>query len=227
MLRLFFFPLWKVLVVITRAISLSQSFGEDCLEKWSFSESTQSLTGCVRSLLWASFSASAKQEQASPARPRGNFSLRESDVVTCANVPWGGSTKHCENVDDICVIAVGWVIWSAMASQWASSRGGNQSKTRGPVWLRFLSLSFFLSFFFFFSFILSHVDDRLLKLQPGIRAVPLRWESQVQDIDPPETSQLHVISNGKNLPEISISTPRPSSTQRPASYSAGYTMPNN
>ena len=57
------------------------------------------------------------------------------------------------------------------------------------------------------------VDDRLLVLQPGIRAVPLRWESQVQDIGPQETSQLHVISNGENLPEISISTPRPSSTQ--------------
>ena len=64
------------------------------------------------------------------------------------------------------------------------------------------------------------VDDRILVLQPGVRAVPLRWESQVEDVGPQETSQLHVISNGENLPEISISTPRPSSTQRPASYSA-------
>ena len=33
----------------------------------------------------------------------------------------------------------------------------------------------FLSFFLFFlPFILSHVDERLLVLQPGIRAVPLR-----------------------------------------------------
>ena len=71
------------------------------------------------------------------------------------------------------------------------------------------------------------VDDRLLVLQPGIRAVPLRWESQVQDIGPQETSQLHVISNGENLPEISISTPRPSSTQWPANYTAGHPMPNN
>ena len=31
----------------------------------------------------------------------------------------------------------------------------------------------------------------------------------------------------KTLPEISISTLRPSSTQRPASYSAGHPMPNN
>ena len=90
--------------------------------------------------------------------------------------------------------------------------------------LFYLLLSFFLSFL---PFILSRVDDRLLVLQPGIRAVTLRWESQVQDTGPQETSQLHVISNSENLPEISISTLRPSSTQRPASYSAGHPMPNN
>ena len=73
----------------------------------------------------------------------------------------------------------------------------------------------------------SRVDERLLLLQPGIRAVPLRWESQLQDTGPQETSQLHVIPNGENLPEISISTSRPSFTQRPASYSAGHPMPNN
>ena len=87
---------------------------------------------------------------------------------------------------------------------------------------------FLLSFFLFFLlFILSRVEERLLVIQPGIRAMPLRWESQVQDTGPQETSQLHVISNGKNLPEISISTPRPGFTQRPASYSAGNPMPNN
>ena len=87
-----------------------------------------------------------------------------------------------------------------------------------------LSSSFFL---FFLPFILSHVEDRLLVLQPGIRAVALRWESQVQETGPQETSQLHVISNSKNLPETSISSPRPSSIQGPASYSAGHPMPNN
>ena len=87
-----------------------------------------------------------------------------------------------------------------------------------------LSSSFFLSFL---PFILSRVDERLLVLQPGVRAVPLKWKSQVQDTGPQETSQLHVISNGENLPEISISMPKPSSTQRPASYSAGHPMPNN
>ena len=62
-------------------------------------------------------------------------------------------------------------------------------------------------------------------LQPGIRAMPLRWESQVQDTGPQETSQLHVISNGENFSEISISTPTPSSTQWPESYSPGHHIP--
>ena len=74
----------------------------------------------------------------------------------------------------------------------------------------FILFSFFL---FFLTFILSHVDERLLVLQPGIRAVPLRCESQPQDTGPQETSQLHVITNGKNLLEISSSTPRPSFIQ--------------
>ena len=34
----------------------------------------------------------------------------------------------------------------------------------------------------------------------GVRPVPLRWESRVQDICPPETSQLHVISNCESSP---------------------------
>ena len=90
--------------------------------------------------------------------------------------------------------------------------------------LFYLLFSFFL---FFLPFILSCVEDRLLVLQPGIRAVPLMWETQVQDTGPQETSQLHIISNGKYLPQISISMPRLSSSQRPASYSAGHPMPNN
>ena len=93
--------------------------------------------------------------------------------------------------------------------------------------ISFHFIFFFLSFFFSLPFILSHVEDRLFVLQPGVRTVPLRWESQVQDTGPQETSQLHVISNGENLPEISISTARPSSTQRPVSYSSGHPTPNN
>ena len=46
----------------------------------------------------------------------------------------------------------------------------------------------------------SCVADRVLVLRPGVRRVPLRWESRVQDIGPPDTSQLHVISNGESSP---------------------------
>ena len=46
----------------------------------------------------------------------------------------------------------------------------------------------------------SHVADRILVLQLGVRPEPLKWESQVQDIGPPETSRLHIISNGENSP---------------------------
>ena len=90
-----------------------------------------------------------------------------------------------------------------------------------PIKIFFCIELYILFFLFFLPFILSHVDDRLLVLRSCIRAVPLRWESHVQDTGPQETSQLHIISNGENLPQISISTAIPSSTQRPASYSAG------
>ena len=45
-----------------------------------------------------------------------------------------------------------------------------------------------------------HVADRILVLWPGVKPVPLRWESRVQDIGPPETSRLHIISNGRSSP---------------------------
>ena len=50
---------------------------------------------------------------------------------------------------------------------------------------------FFISFFL--PFLLSHVADRVLVLQPGVRPEPLRWESRVQDIGRQETSQPHII----------------------------------
>ena len=61
----------------------------------------------------------------------------------------------------------------------------------------FLFILFIFSFFlsFFLPFILSRMDDRVLVLWLGIRPVALRWESQVQDIGPPETSQLQLILN--------------------------------
>ena len=58
-------------------------------------------------------------------------------------------------------------------------------------------LFFFLSFFFL-PFLLSCVADRVLLLRPAVRPEPLRWERQIQDIVPPETSQRHVISNSKS-----------------------------
>ena len=66
------------------------------------------------------------------------------------------------------------------------------------TFILFYLFSFFLSFFL--PFLLSRVADRVLVLWPGVMPVPLRWESRVQDISPPETSQLHVISNGKSSP---------------------------
>ena len=64
--------------------------------------------------------------------------------------------------------------------------------------------------------------DRVLVIQPGVRPVPLMWESRVQDIGPPKTSQLHEISNSRALRDMFISTLTPSSIQGPASYSAGH-----
>ena len=65
-----------------------------------------------------------------------------------------------------------------------------------------LYICIFFSFFrfFFLPFPLSCVADRVLVLQPGVRPEPLRWESRVQDIGPPDTSQPYVISNGETSP---------------------------
>ena len=46
----------------------------------------------------------------------------------------------------------------------------------------------------------NRVADRVLVLQPGVRPEHLRWETQVQDIGPPETSRPHVISNSESSP---------------------------
>ena len=47
---------------------------------------------------------------------------------------------------------------------------------------------------------LCRVADRVLVLRPGVRPEPLGWERRVQDIGPPETSRLHVISIGESSP---------------------------
>ena len=59
---------------------------------------------------------------------------------------------------------------------------------------------FTFSFFFFLPFVLSRVADRFLVLWPGVKPEPVRRESQVQDIGPPETSWPHVISNRESSP---------------------------
>ena len=61
----------------------------------------------------------------------------------------------------------------------------------------------FLNFFFFLfllPFLLSRVADRILVLRLGVKPEPLRWQTRIQDIGPPETSQPHVTSNGKSSP---------------------------
>ena len=54
----------------------------------------------------------------------------------------------------------------------------------------------FLSFFLFSPFSSEPCGWEGL----GAKPVPLRWESQVQDLGPPETYGLHVISNGESSP---------------------------
>ena len=80
---------------------------------------------------------------------------------------------------------------------------------------------FYFIYFFFLSFVLpfllSCVADRVLVLWLGVSPVPLRWESRVQYISPPETSWLHVISNDKSSPRdlhINAKTPLHSTTSK-------------
>ena len=47
----------------------------------------------------------------------------------------------------------------------------------------------------------TRVADRVLVFRPAVRPEFLRWESRIQDIGPPETSQPHVISIGKSSPK--------------------------
>ena len=70
-----------------------------------------------------------------------------------------------------------------------------------PFGLGFYLFGFFLFFLFFFlPLLLSHLAGRFLMLQPGVRPELPRWESQAQDIAPPETSQPHIISIGESSP---------------------------
>ena len=69
------------------------------------------------------------------------------------------------------------------------------------ITLFYFNLSFFLSFFLFFlPFLWSHVADSVFVLWLGVKPVSLRWESRAQDIGPPETSRIYIISNSKSSP---------------------------
>ena len=73
----------------------------------------------------------------------------------------------------------------------------------------------------------SHVVGRVLVLQQGARTEPLRGESLVQDIGPPETSQPHVISTCESSPRdlgLNAETQLHSMTSK---LQVGHPMPNN
>ena len=56
-----------------------------------------------------------------------------------------------------------------------------------------------------------------LVLQPGVRSELRRWESRIQVIGPPETSQPHVISTGESTPRdlyLNIKTQLHSTTSK-------------
>ena len=72
-----------------------------------------------------------------------------------------------------------------------------------------------------------HVADRVLVLWLGVKPEPLRCESRVQHIGPPETSRPHIISTGGSSPRDLHLNAKTQHTQQPASSSAGYLMPNN
>ena len=82
-----------------------------------------------------------------------------------------------------------------------------------------------LSVFCFF--LPSHVPGRVLVLQWGIGPEPPRWESESRTLDYQRLPGPMKYQLARAHPEISISTLRPSSTQQPASSSAGHPMPNN
>ena len=105
--------------------------------------------------------------------------------------------------------------------------------------LLFILINLFYFILLYFS-VLFYLISFILSIFSPFYAEPCGWKAlgaqarcqgRVSEVGEPtgpqETSQIHIISNGENLPEISISTTRPSFTQWQASYSAGHPMPNN
>ena len=62
------------------------------------------------------------------------------------------------------------------------------------------SICFVVFFFFFSSFSSELWAGKVLVLWLDVGSEPLRWESQIQDTRPPETSWPHVISISKSSP---------------------------
>ena len=95
----------------------------------------------------------------------------------------------------------------------------------------FILLYFILSSSFFLSFFSPFYSE---PCGGQVLSAPARRQGCATEVGEPSSGHWSTRDlpaprniNGENLPEISISTPRPSSTQRPASYSAGHPMPNN
>ena len=84
----------------------------------------------------------------------------------------------------------------------------------------------FCTFFFFFLFFWAK-QLAVSALWLGVRPEPLRWESWVQDVEPPETFQPHVILIRESSPRDLHLNTKTQFHSRPASSSAGCPMPNN
>ena len=82
----------------------------------------------------------------------------------------------------------------------------------GCYWL--LSVAFTISLG-----VLSHMAYEVLLLQLGVEPEPPRWETRVQDLGPPENSQLHETLIVSALPKASHLNTKTKPTQKPASCS--------
>ena len=70
----------------------------------------------------------------------------------------------------------------------------------------FYFILFYFILFYFLPFLLCCEADGVLVLWLSVRTEPTRWESRVQDIGPPETPQLHIISIGESSPRDRLNT---------------------
>lgn len=117
---LFFFPTFKVLVVLTWDIHLSPHCREDCWEKWYF----QSRLGHELTMA-GPFSEPHSPQQ--PSKNRAPLPTPPPRISRCENQMWScvhTSPKHCENVKRYLSDDAGWTIWYAVIFSWMNSHGG-------------------------------------------------------------------------------------------------------